>query len=126
MAEYTVVVPGEMPGMNEIIAAAKSHFGAYATMKTTYTHAVAWAAKAARVPRLRRAMVFCHWLVKDQRHNPDNIQAAIKFVLDGLVVAGVLPNDGWRQIEGIGHAFDVDPDNPRVEITIIEAEEGAA
>lgn len=42
-------------------------------------------------------------VVKDRRKDPDNLlSGAIKCLLDGLVKAGVLPNDGQRQIRGIG------------------------
>ncbi len=37
-------IPGRLPGLNEIIAAAKSHFGEYAKIKEEYTEMVAWLA----------------------------------------------------------------------------------
>lgn len=37
-----------------------------------------------------------------RRRDPSNIcSAAIKFIEDGLVLAGVIPNDGWDQVLGI-------------------------
>lgn len=126
VSEHVIIAPAPMPGANEIIAASKSHYARYASMKRTHTDAVAWAARAARVPAMQRATVHCRWIEPHRRRDPDNITGAVKFVLDGLVTAGVLPNDGWRHVAGIGHSFGVDRDNPRVEITVIETEVDAA
>lgn len=121
-----IVIPGELPAMNEIIAAAKSHYGRYSTMKRTNTEAVAWRAKEAGLRRVDRAVVRCTWYAKNRRRDPDNIEAGVKFILDGLVEAGVLSNDGWKQIAGIEHTFRVDANDPRVEIEIREVEEASA
>lgn len=115
---YKLTVPGEFPGMNEIVAASKAHPMAYANMKDEHTEAVEWVAKAARVPTMERVEVHCHWVTKNRRRDPDNIAAAAKFVLDGLVKAKVLPSDGWRHVAGIKHTFATDRNNPRVEITL--------
>ena len=39
---------------------------------------------------------------------------------DGLVAAGVIQNDGWTNIGEIRHKFDVDKQDPRVEVRITE------
>lgn len=56
------------------------------------------------------------WFCKNRREDPDNIQFKKKFILDGAVNAGLLENDGWRQIKGFEDTFEVDKDNVRVEI----------
>ena len=43
---------------------------------------------------------------------------------DALQSAGAITNDGWNQIEEITTEFDVDEKRPRVEITIVEVEDG--
>ena len=45
------------------------------------------------------------WFRKDARTDPDNIAFGEKFILDGLVLAGVLKGDGWYQIANIRHEF---------------------
>lgn len=50
----------------------------------------------------------CHfsYLVVEQtrKRDPDNIcSSAIKFISDGLVDAGVIPNDGWKNVMGISN-----------------------
>jgi len=115
---YMFTVPGTLPTMNEILAAAKSM--KYAREKKYYTEMVAWAAKAAKLPKLERVRVNCYWYLPDKQHDPDNIEAGKKFVLDGIVMAGVLKNDGWKQIAGFRDDFFVDRENPRVEIELME------
>lgn len=41
------------------------------------------------------------WYRKDKKHDPDNIYFAIKFILDGLVKAKAIPNDGRKNIRHI-------------------------
>lgn len=56
------------------------------------------------------------WFDKDRKKDPDNIAFQKKFVLDGMVAAGFMENDGWKQIKGFSDYFFVDKENPRVEI----------
>ena len=48
----------------------------------------------------------------------DNIASAKKFVIDGLVEADILADDGWRQVSGFSDTFEIDKVNPRVEVEI--------
>ena len=51
----------------------------------------------------------------------DNVSAyARKVVQDSLVLAGVLDNDGWKNVHNSSDEFDVDKDMPRIEVTIVE------
>ena len=47
------------------------------------------------------------WYCKDQRRNPDNIAFAKKFIIDGMVAAGFIQNDGWKQIASLRDEFHV-------------------
>ena len=42
----------------------------------------------------------------------------IKVILDGMVEAGVIKNDGWKEVLGFRDSFYVDKDNPRIEVFI--------
>lgn len=58
----------------------------------------------------------------DRRRDPDNLASgAMKFVLDGLVKAGVLKNDGWSGVLSLGFEFDINPNKGSVEVTLTEA-----
>ena len=113
-----LVIEGELPSLNEIIDAAKQHYGSYSTMKKANTNAVAWPAK--KLPVYEAVELEVIWYCKNKRKDPDNIAAAVKFIFDGLVKAGRLKNDGWKQNKGWTNKFKVDKENPRVEIVIKE------
>lgn len=119
----TLWIPGRFPGLNEVIAAAKGSCGrgrAYAKMKRDLGELVWIAAKAARLRPVKRARVHFLWVEKDKRRDPDNVSSAgRKFILDGLVKAGVLPGDGWAAIESWSDSFAVDTKHG-VALTILE------
>ena len=113
-------IPGRLPGFNEIIEAAKRNPHEYARMKETYTAMVAWLAK--KLPRFEKVALVITWYEPDQRRDLDNIMAGQKFIMDGLVQAGVIPDDSQKYILGIYHGFKVDRKNPRVEVEIVDVE----
>ena len=51
--------------------------------------------------------ISCTWFRTDARTDPDNIEFAIKFILDGLVKARFLMNDNWNCIKKISHEFEL-------------------
>ena len=112
---------GQLPGLNEMIDAAKQGKGKYqpyAKMKETYTNMVAWLAK--KLPKYNKIRVIITWFDPDDKHDPDNTAAGQKFIMDGLVLAGTIPNDTKKYIKSIAHEFETDRQNPRVEVEIIE------
>ena len=120
----TLTIPGRLPGLNDIIDAARRSRYESAAMKKENTDMVAWIAKAARLPRMERVDLVITWHEPNRKRDKDNIMAGQKFIWDGLVEARVLPNDGWNQIGNITHRFGVDKVNPRVEVEITEIGEG--
>lgn len=126
-------VPGPLPGQNEIVAAAKGSAGkgyAYAAMKKAWTDKVAWCARAAKLHQrpFTRVRLEFNWIepknANGAQRDPDNIEAGQKFVWDGLVVAGVLPNDTRKQNAGTSHSHVVGALSG-VEVTIIDASQEA-
>lgn len=121
--EFAMFVSGPLPGQNELISAAKGFGGrgfGYAKLKREWTEKVAWAARAARIPPLARASFTFRWVERNQKRDPDNLAGGgRKMFFDGLVVAGVLENDGWKQIGGWSDRFEVGP-SPGVHVTIRE------
>ncbi|NLG89791.1 MAG: RusA family crossover junction endodeoxyribonuclease [Clostridiaceae bacterium] len=112
-------IEGRLPGLNEMIDAAKQGKGKYqpyAMMKEEYTTMIGWLAK--KLPKYEKVVLIITWYEPDRRRDPDNIMAGQKFILDGLVQAGVIPDDSQKYILGIYHRFMVDRKNPRVEVEI--------
>ena len=121
MITIRLIIHGEYPTLNEVIKASKSHYMAYANQKKDYTALTMMHAN--NMPKIDyKADYTFTWYRKDRRNDPDNIQVGTKYIFDGLVKAGKLENDGWKQINCIVHKFKVDKDNPRVEIDISKIE----
>ncbi|MFP4662686.1 MAG: RusA family crossover junction endodeoxyribonuclease [Halanaerobiales bacterium] len=116
MERFKITIPGEMPGLNKITKAAKDHYHAYNNMKRENTELVMLIAN--KLPKMKSVKLNITWYCKNKRRDPDNIAAAKKFILDGLVEAGVLKNDGWSEVKGWEESWEVDKDNPRVEVTL--------
>lgn len=111
-------IPGELPDLNQIIKASKSHYMAYSTLKKKNTQLVMLASKG--IASVERANFTITWHCKNRRKDKDNIAAGVKFIFDGLVENGILKNDGWKEIGDVNHIFKVDKENPRVEVEIHE------
>ena len=114
-------IEGRLPGLNEMIDAAKQGKGKYqpySIMKQTYTDMVAWLAK--KLPKYQQVNITITWYEPNEKRDPDNIMAGQKFILDGLVKAGTIPNDTRRYIKSITHIPELDRENPRVEVEIQE------
>lgn len=119
LIEIKITIPGELPDMNQIIKASKMHYGAYAKLKKENTEKVVWLAK--KLPKMERIDLSITWYCKNRRKDKDNISGGgTKMILDGLVEAGVIKNDGWGEIGDISHSFKVDKLDPRIEVEIKE------
>lgn len=58
---------------------------------------------------------------KNRRRDKDNVASfAMKVIQDALVNCEVIKNDGWRHIESFGCDFEVDKENPRIEVILEE------
>jgi hypothetical protein len=117
-------VPGTLPGMNEITAAAKSGHGrtnAYARIKAKWQSDIVLIIRGARIgPTVTPIFIHFEWREKDRRRNPDNIAAGKKIPIDALVKAKVIKNDGWGEIGGWQDSFAVDAKRPGVLVTVFE------
>ena len=120
-----MVIGGELPTLNEIIDKSKSHYMQYAKMKKSATNRVAWACNQLETidkVTLNSIELDITYYYKNRRKDPDNIAAAKKFILDGLVKAGIIKNDGWKEVKGWSEKWERDKDNPRIEVEIKEVE----
>lgn len=58
------------------------------------------------------------WYEPNKRRDVDNVQFAVKFILDALVELKVLEDDNQKCITAISHEVKVDKDNPRIEVEL--------
>lgn len=119
----TILYPFAFPGMNEIISMAKVPFRGrkagrrqnfYSITKANLTHSCCQIAldyfKEKSLPLPIKVPVTLHFLWKiTANRDPDNVSAGEKFIIDGLVWAKILKDDGARQIKGIYHDFKIVP-----------------
>lgn len=111
-------IRGTFPGRRAQDLAARGNKYAAASMKKKWTRYVAL--NFANTPPVEeRCRLVCTWRCKSRREDPDNIASSKKFILDGLQAAGVIKNDGWKQIAGFVDNFVVDKENPGVEVMLI-------
>ena len=69
---------------------------------------------------IKRARFEFRWVEPNRKRDLDGIAAGgRKVILDSLVLAKVLDNDGWAQIAGWVDTFEVGP-KPGVGVTITE------
>lgn len=99
-AMQTLVIPRTLPGLNEILNAKGSGSHAYNQMKREIEEEIYYLCQAQDIRPVERAEFRFVWMEKDRRRDPDNIVAARKFILDGLVAARRLPGDGWKHVIG--------------------------
>ena len=116
-----IEIPGRLPSLNDIIAAAKKGKGKYqpyAIMKERYTSEIGWLAK--KLPAYERVDITITWHEPNRRRDPDNVVGGTKFIMDGLVAGGAIKDDSQRYVNSISHQFEVDREKPRVEIEVQE------
>lgn len=112
-------IPGDFTSLNNYIRAERGHLHQAARIKRKETNLVAFECRNMQQIQQYPVQISFHWVCKDRRTDKDNIRFAAKYVLDGLIQAGVLRDDGWEEIDSFGgDTFEVDKDNPGVEVTI--------
>lgn len=118
-----LIIPGTLPGSNEIINASKKNKHVYVKMKDEAISRVFWSFRkdhGGAVATGKCDYAFT-WYEPNMKRDKDNIIGGQKFVFDSLQLAGFIPNDGWKQVGKISHNFAVDKQNPRVEVEITTA-----
>ena len=118
----SLTIPGRFPSLNEYVAAGRRNRYQSAKIKQTETTRAARAA-AGIAPFSCPVRVSFLWVEPNRRRDLDNVAFSKKFILDGLVAAGVLVDDSPRYVVGLQDAFEYDKTNPRVEVVIEECDE---
>jgi len=115
-----LTIKGRLPGMNEIVGSNRTNKFIGAKLKKEWTSKIAWEIKAQKVKTFKNPVyIEFRWFEPNKRRDPDNFTSGgRKLILDGLQTAGVLKNDGWRNIAGFSDEWAVDKENPRVELII--------
>lgn len=100
---------GRLDGFNAVIDRNRANRYAGAKRKKQITETLAWQIRAENIPPLSdipHHFKFT-WHEKNRRRDPDNVASAVKFILDALQIAGIIPDDGWGNVASITHEFMV-------------------
>jgi len=118
------IIPGTLPSLNEYINAERSSKYAGAALKKSATESVMWITNGLD-PINTPVRISILWVCPNKRKDPDNISGfGTKALLDALVKSGIIPDDTWRYIRSIHHEFAIAKDNPRIEVTLEEVNDG--
>lgn len=117
-------IPGEFITLNDYINAERSNKFQAANIKKAETARVILECKSGDVPKVTRypVKIGFHWYTSNRRSDPDNIAFAAKFILDGMVKAKILKDDGQEEIQSFNHNYSLDKNNPGVAVTIWQGE----
>ena len=116
--QQRLFVPQRLAGLNDLIGAINRNRFLGNQLKQQETNLIALYAKRLK-PCTNPVFIDFKYYEPNAKRDPDNIVAAKKFILDGLVVAGVLPNDTQKWILGFSDTWQVSK-KVGVEITIKE------
>lgn len=130
---YKVVIPGQMPNLNDYLQAERTKFrtsnGRTNTKgnelkKQWMNYCIVYIRKALKGLQITKPVeLYYRFFEPNKKRDLDNIASfAMKVIQDSLVLAKVLENDGWKQITGFSCAFDVSESDPRIELFIVEVE----
>ena len=116
-----LTIPGELCDLNTYVNAERSSRFKGAKIKKEETYRCSLEARVAKTEGVSEYPVRIEftWYTKDLRKDVDNITFSKKFILDGLVDAGVIKNDNRKHVAlATDTGIYVDKENPRVEVLI--------
>ena len=117
---YKITIPFILPSLNTYIAQC------YQGSSTAQSFKQSWENKIKRyfkpLDSLEHLSIYIiyHWYEPNQVRDKSNICSfGMKVIEDTLVRLHIIDNDGWKNVVGFEHEFQVDPKRPRVEVEIM-------
>lgn len=122
MNTQTVTIIGDLAKLNDHDGANRANKYVGAALKKRMTELVALQCLTMK-PITGECIVTFNWFVSG-KHDYDNVRFACKYVLDGMVKSGKLPNDNPKYIVGFGGDYftKVDKGQEKVIVEIEESE----
>jgi Holliday junction resolvase RusA-like endonuclease len=112
-----LTIPGTPPSLNQW---SRMHWAKAAKIKKQWENDILYvflASKAKGVFPLEKARITIkYYFSTNRRRDADNLN--LKFILDGLVKAGIIVDDSTKVIGQVITEWGVDKNDPRVEIEI--------
>ena len=118
--KQSLSIKGRLGGLNKHIQKGKRNPHEYASWKKEQKNRVVAEIGIADIDPVPACHLVIRYFEKSRRRDPDNIiGGGQKIIIDALVDAGILEDDGWRCIWGVDSKVIKGADNPRVEVDII-------
>ena len=97
----------ELPNLPTWNANSRGHWSQRASEVAAWRMVAKQAANRAGIPALDVVFVELTMTPSDRRRrDPDNLAGALKPILDGLVDAGVIPDDSWQHVAGVALSIE--------------------
>ena len=116
----TFTIPGRMEGCNVFY---RLHRYAQANVKRESEQRTIAAIEKAHMHPVNQCKVHFYWYEPNHKRDLDNIAFSKKYILDGIVKAGILKDDKPKYVKGFTDHFGYDKENPRIEVEIEEIHE---
>ena len=114
-----ILIKCKFPSLNEWIDENRKSKFLGNKMKQEFTDISMWEAKKQlKIITHKPVNIKFTWIEENMKRDPDNICFARKFILDGIVRAGILENDTHKYINRFEDDFEL-ADFYGVELTII-------
>ncbi len=116
--------------MNDVIDACKTgdwgkhgrRWNAYNELKGRWSREIELYARQTGFRSLIGGYFTFVWAEANRRRDPDNVVGGgHKIILDSLVGAGFIDNDGWKHVQGFADYWIVDPDRPGVLVMVTKS-----
>lgn len=116
-----LVISGELPSRNQAESAARKHWSSGSRFKRENTELVQWFVKIGRIKPVKGlAAVTVTFFEKNKKRDADNIMAGgLKYIMDGLVTAGILQDDSPKYVDLTVSPIKYDGLNPRIEVVLV-------
>lgn len=133
MMAQTLLLPDLDPRLYALNEVLRMHPQVRARTKRDLEEYIGWRIKLARLQPYETAVWINYlWVMPDARRDKSNVVAGGRKVIEDALGpqtkrnphgCGILRGDGWNDILGWQDTFEIDPDSPRVVVTIMEADE---
>ena len=108
MTSTTFSLDFPLPTLNDMIKTARGNRYAAAAQKKKYTTLVAEEIIVQTdLPRYVAVSLDITWIETKKKRDPDNVFAAVKFILDGMVRASVIEDDDRDHVASIANRIVV-------------------
>lgn len=116
-------IPVRLPSLNDFIGAMNRNRFIGNKMKREYTELVSTYAKANRLGHFTEPITLeFQYTEPNNKRDGDNIVFAKKFILDGLVEAGVLTDDNQKWVKGFSDSWKTTDIPHKVGVRIVMRE----